>query len=55
MHDMLGRKQDDRMLDGTDTYVSKTNLPAGMYILTFYDTEDNNQVVNHTKIEIIAN
>src|ERR1044072_194513 len=55
MHDMLGRKQDERMLDGTDTYVSKTNLPAGMYILTFYDTEDNNQVVNHTKIEIIAN
>lgn len=54
MHDMLGRQQDSRIIDG-DTYVSKTNLPAGMYILTFYDTEENNQVVQHIKIEIIAN
>lgn len=53
MHDMLGRQQDSRMIDG-DTYVSKTNLPAGVYVLTFYDTEENNRVVNSTKIEILA-
>jgi hypothetical protein len=54
MHDMLGRQHDSRIIDG-DTYVSKTDLPAGMYILTFYDTEDNNRAVNSTKIEIIGN
>jgi len=51
MYDMTGREQGSWMLTGNDR-ISRPNLPAGIYILTFYDTENNNTVVNNIKIEI---
>ncbi len=51
MYDMAGRQQGNWLLSG-NAHISRTGLPAGMYVLTFYDTENNNAVVNNIKIEI---
>lgn len=51
MSDMYGREQGSWMITGNDR-ISRPGLPAGMYVLTFYDTENNNTVVNNIKIEI---
>ncbi|PSL43017.1 putative secreted protein (Por secretion system target) [Chitinophaga niastensis] len=52
MHDVAGRERDNRIISG-DTSISKTDLPAGIYILTFYDTEQSNQVVQSVKVVIV--
>jgi hypothetical protein len=51
MSDMTGREQGSWLLTGNDR-ISRPGLPAGIYILTFYDTGNNNTVVNNIKIEI---
>ncbi|TWF39653.1 putative secreted protein (Por secretion system target) [Chitinophaga polysaccharea] len=52
-HDVLGRERDNRLLTSNHTFVSKSDLPAGLYILTFYDTEDSDRVVMTAKMVVV--
>ncbi len=52
MRDMAGRPHGNWTITG-DTNITNSGLPAGMYLLTFYDKENNNAVVNTIKIEIL--
>jgi hypothetical protein len=52
IHDVVGRERDSRIISG-DTLISKADLPAGLYILTFYDTEESNQKVFSSKVVIV--
>lgn len=53
IHDVAGRERDSRMITGNNTIVSKTDLPAGLYIVTFYDTEDDNKVAATIKMVVV--
>lgn len=53
MYDMSGRLVHKLQIGGTNTPVSLPNLAAGLYILVFYDTDNNNLIVDRQKIEII--
>lgn len=52
MYDVLGHKRDDRILSSPQTFISRPDLPAGLYILTFYDIEDGDRKVVTGKVEI---
>lgn len=53
MHDVAGRERDSRIISSNVTMISKADLPAGLYILTFYDIEDANREVVTSKVEIV--
>ncbi|HVI45384.1 MAG TPA: T9SS type A sorting domain-containing protein [Chitinophaga sp.] len=53
MHDMAGRERDNRIISDTNTFIAKPDLPAGVYVLTFYDTEDADRKVVTAKVEIV--
>lgn len=53
MFDMSGRLVGKTQISATNTPVNVPNLAAGMYFLVFYDTDNNNLVVDRQKIEII--
>lgn len=53
MHDVAGRERDNRIISSNSTLISRADLPAGLYILTFYDIEDDNREVVTGKVEIV--
>ncbi|WP_440649303.1 T9SS type A sorting domain-containing protein [Chitinophaga sp. 22620] len=53
MYDMSGRLAARQQIAGNNTPVSVPNLAAGMYILVFYDTDNNHLIIDRQKIEII--
>ncbi|QJB42375.1 T9SS type A sorting domain-containing protein [Chitinophaga oryzae] len=53
MHDAAGRERDSRIISSNSTLISRADLPAGLYILTFYDIEDDNREVVTAKVEIV--
>ncbi|WP_120517841.1 T9SS type A sorting domain-containing protein [Chitinophaga barathri] len=53
MFDMSGRLMGKTQISVTNTQVSVPNLASGMYILVFYDTDNNNMIIDRQKIEII--
>ena len=52
IHDVAGRERDSRIITG-DTIVSKTDLPAGLYIVNFYDAEESDKKVLSTKMVVV--
>lgn len=53
MFDLNGKLVGKTQISGTNMSVHVPNLAIGMYILVFYDTDNNNVVVDRQKIEIV--
>jgi hypothetical protein len=53
MYDMKGSLVGKTQINATNMPVHVPNLAVGMYILVFYDTDNNNVIVDRQKIEII--
>jgi hypothetical protein len=53
MYDIAGRLHNSRILTESNTRIQMSRLPAGSYVLVFYDMEDRSKVLDRKQIIIL--